>query len=295
VSRGPLPATLAGREAPPARRSVLRWTPVALLGGAAFFLLISVVGSAVPGLTTDGAAAPATTTAAAPPAATSRSRAPATTTPTQSATATATATATPAATTPANPLVMTDAQRTKTTQELTDLAGRLPAGVSLTAPAAWARWAGATPSWARDVDGCPHIAARMAASLGAGRWTYVYGTMPQGGCTWVPVPWIPNQPAAERFVVTVEFEQGAVPALLQRLTSCAGGDAAPTVDVPAVASGAVLSGCDDADGPNMQLALPDAGGTGAWFLGATSGQAQTTYAPEQALLALVDATRAVYR
>lgn len=288
MSRGPLPATLAGREAPPARRSVLRWTPVALLGGAAFFLLISVVGSAVPGLTTDGAAAPATSTSAAPWAAATPSRARATTSPS------ATTTSAPATTTPANPLVMTDAQRAQTEQEMQALADRLPAGVAMTAPAGWARWAGATPSWARDVDGCPHIAARMAASLGMGRWTYVYGTMPQGGCTWVPVPWIPNQPAAERFVVTVEFEQGAVPALLQRPTNCAGGETSPTVDVPAVASGAVLSGCDDADGPNLQLALPDAGGTGVWFLGATSGATQTKYTPADALLALVHATEAVY-
>jgi hypothetical protein len=291
VSRGPLPATLAGREAPPARRSVLRWTPVALLGGAAFFLLISVVGSAVPGLTTDGAAAPATSTAA-PWAVATPSRS-ATPTPSARTTTAPTTTATTSST-PANPLVMSDAQRAATEQEMQALADRLPAGVAMTAPAAWKRWAGATPSWARDVDGCPHIAARMAASLGAGRWTYVYGTMPQGGCTWVPVPWIPNQPAAERFVVTVEFEQGAVPALLQRRTTCAGGEASPTVDVPAVASGAVLSGCDDADGPNLQLALPDAGGTGVWFLGATSGQTQTKYVPADALLALVNATQAVY-
>jgi hypothetical protein len=265
---------------------VLRWTPVALLGGAAFFLLISVVGSAVPGLTTDGASASA--------AAASRTTATATRSATPTSTPSATTTSAATTTTPANPLAMTDAQRTTTSQELNDLASRLPAGVSLTAPAGWARWAGATPSWARDVDGCPHIAARMAASLGAGRWTYVYGTMPQGGCTWVPVPWIPNQPTAERFFVTVEFEQGAVPALLQRPTYCAGGDVSPTLDVTAVASGAVLSACDDANGPNIQLALPDAGGTGVWFLGASSGEAQTKYAPEDALLALVDAAKAVY-
>jgi hypothetical protein len=174
------------------------------------------------------------------------------------------------------------------------VADRLPSGLALTAPAGWKRWAGATPSWPRDVDGCPHIAARMAASLGAGRWTYVYGTMPQGGCTWVPVPWIPNQPPAERFFVTVEFEQGDVPTLLQRPLTCAGGDVAPTLDVPAVASGSVLSGCDDADGPNLQLALPDAGGTGVWFLGSSSGEAQTRYAPEDALVSLVGALQAVY-
>jgi hypothetical protein len=189
---------------------------------------------------------------------------------------------------------MTADQQQKTRGELVDLGGRLPAGIALTAPAAWARWAGATPSYARDIDGCPHIAARLAQTLGGGRWTYVFGTLPQGGCTWVPVPWIPKQPTEQRFFLTVEFEQGPVDTLLQRPTYCAGGDVSPTLGVPDVARGAVLSGCDDANGPDVQLALPDSGGTGVWFLGSTSGVAQTRFSPEEGLVALVDAARAVF-
>jgi len=287
VSREQLPATLAGLEAPPARRSRLRWTPVALLAGAALLLLVQVVYSALP-------AQPPAILAAAPVVATSSASSTAahrTPAPTPTPTPTATPTPTP---TDTNPLAMTPEQRDRTRAELEDLGAHLPTGVSLRAPAAWARWAGATPSYARDIDGCPHIAARMAKSLGGGRWTYVFGTMPQSGCTWVPVPWIPNQPTAQRFFVTVEFEQGPVQSLLTRPTYCAGGDISPALDVPDVAPGAVLSGCDDANGPNFQLSLPDAGGTGVWFLGASSGIDQTRYAPEDALLAVVDAARAVY-
>jgi hypothetical protein len=259
---------------------------VALLAGAALLLLVQVVYSALP-------AQPPAALVAAPVAKTTSARH--TTAPpaaTTTATPTPTATATP---TPVNPLAMTADQREKTSTELATLSSRLPTGVSLTAPAAWAKWAGATPSYARDIDGCPHIAAKMAATLGMGRWTYVFGTLPQSGCTWVPVPWIPNQPTEQRFFVTVEFEQGTVSSLLTRPTYCAGGDVSPVLDVPDIAPGAVLSGCDDANGPNFQLSLPDAGGTGVWYLGATSGIDQTKYAPQDALLALVGATSTVYK
>jgi hypothetical protein len=281
VSRGQLPATLAGLEAPPARRGTLRWTPVALLAGAVLLLLVQVVSSALP-------PRPAAALTAAPVAATTPApRTPISPSPTPAPTSTP---APPSI----NPLAMTEAQREKTRDELANLGGRLPTAVSLTAPATWRRWAGSTPSYARDIDGCPHIAARLARTLGGGRWTYVFGTLPQSGCTWVPVPWIPNQPTAERLFVTVEFEQGPVSSLLTRPTYCVGGDVSPALDVPDVAPGAVLSGCDDANGPNVQLALPDAGGTGVWFLGASSGVAQTRYAPGDALIAVAEATRAVY-
>jgi hypothetical protein len=283
VGQGQLPATLAGLEAPPARRSKLRWTPVALLAGAALLLLVQVVYSALP-------AQPPAALVAAPVA----RMAPATRTaarPSPTATPTPAATPTPTST---NPLAMSEDQREKTRSELANLSTRLPTGVALTAPAAWGKWAGSTPSYARDIDGCPHLAARLAQSLGGGRWTYVFGTLPQSGCTWVPVPWIPNQPTEQRFFVTVEFELGPVQSLLTRPTYCAGGDVSPALDAPDIAPGAVLSGCDDANGPNFQLALPDAGGTGVWFLGSSSGVAQTRFAPEDALIAVVEAARAVY-
>jgi hypothetical protein len=282
VGRELLPATLAGLEAPPARHSVLRWTPVAVLAGAAVVLLVLVVGSAMPSQPVMGPAPGAAATPAALRA-------------TVASTASPTPAPTPAGTAaPANPLAMTAAQRDATRRKLADLGARLPTGVSLTAPTAWKKWAGGTPSYAREIDGCPHLAARLAQILGGGRWTYVFGTLPQGGCTWVPVPWIPNQPTAQRFFLTVEFEQGTVSTLLQRATYCAGGDVAPALDVPDAAPGAVLSGCDGANGSSLQLALPDVTGTGVWFLGSTSGVEQTRYAPEDGLLALIEASRAAY-
>jgi hypothetical protein len=174
--------------------------------------------------------------------------------------------------------------------ELIDLAGRLPTGVRITAPAAWARWAGARPTYARDVDGCPHVSRRLGAALG-GRWTYVYGTMPQDSCIWMPVPWNPKQPAAERFTFAIGFRQGDVARLLPAAIRCAAGPPA-TLAVPDVAAGARLSGCTDAAGSRVRLALPDARGTGVWFLEATSGPDQHVYAPGATLPALVEATGA---
>jgi hypothetical protein len=269
VGRDELPATLAGREAPPARRSALRWAPVALLAAAAAYLLVLVVGTAVPdgpaSMDTALVATAAPTTAAPGPAA------PSTTAPD------------PTTVDPASPLE----------NSLAALHGRLPTGIALRAPTAWARWAGRTPSYARDIDGCPHIATKLAAALG-GRWTYVYGTLPQSACNWFPVPWNPNRPVTQRFYVTIEFQQGVVADLLRRTNYCAGGAPAPTVDASDAAAGAVLSGCDDAESASVQLALPDVGGTGVWFLGATSGVEQTALAPPEGLLALIGAAGAVY-
>lgn len=260
-----LPDTLAGREAPPARRSWVRWVPVAVLASAAVVLSALVVASAVPHRPAlRGFAAPV----AAAPASTARA-----------------VTATPGAT-------MLPAQAEPLREELTALADRLPSGVALHAPSSWAHWAGAPPSYARDVDGCPHLARRLGALLG-GRWTYVYGTLPQGGCTWVPVPWIPDQPVAQRFFLTVEFEQGPVAGLLQRTEYCAGGRVAPRVAAPQV-PGAVLSGCDDAAGPGYRLALPDTGGSGVWFLSGTAGVDEHAHAPGDGLLALLTAATAVF-
>jgi hypothetical protein len=173
---------------------------------------------------------------------------------------------------------------------LIDLADRLPTGVKLTAPAGWARWAGAHPTYARDVDGCPHVSRRLGAALG-GRWTYVYGTMPQDSCVWMPVPWNPKQPADERFVFAIGFRQGAVHQLLADTTACTAG-APATLAVPDVGDGALLSGCTDPAGTRVRLALGDAGGTGVWFLDAASGPDQHVYTPATALPALVQATSA---
>jgi hypothetical protein len=258
-----LPATLAGREAPPARHSWVRWVPVVALAAAALTLVVLVIGAAM-------ATAPATAGLDA-----ALIRSPARTT--SSAPAPVAAATTTPAPAPSAP------QR-----ELIDLAGRLPTGLSLTPPARWARWAGAPPRWARDVDGCPHISRRLGAELG-GRWTYVHGTMPQGSCTWVPVPWNPRQPQDQRFTFAVGFRQGDVGHLLGGTVACAVPVA--TLRVPDVAPGAVLSGCDDAAGTRVRLALTDPRRTGVWYLDAASGADQHHLAPATVLPALVTAAR----
>ena len=255
-----LPATLAGREAPPRRTSWVRWVPVMALAATAFVFSWLVIGAALPSTPVPtGLAAPLVQHPAATPP------------------------PTPAPTTPA-PTGMQAA--------LIDLAGRLPTGIRLPAPAGWARWAGGHPAWAREVDGCPHVSRRLGAALG-GRWTYVYGTMPQDSCVWMPVPWNPKQPADERFTFAIGFRQGDPRPLLAATAGCGTGTPA-TLAVPDVGPGATLSGCADAAGTRVRLALADPGGTGVWYLDAASGPDQHAYTPAAALPALVEATGAWY-
>jgi hypothetical protein len=64
--------------------------------------------------------------------------------------------------------------------------------------------------------------------------------------------------------------------------------------VPTVAEGAVLTGCDDGVWPSFELRIPDAGGTGVWFLSSVSGANQHTYAPSQGVLAALDGATHAY-
>lgn len=217
-----------------------------------------------------------------------------------SASVSATATATvagPAVTTDQNtgkviPPPMSTEQAAKTRAELTALAARLPGHLSLTAPATWAQYAGQTPSYADDIVSCPHIADRLAADLGA-RWTYTFGKLPTGpfGCYWTPVPWVPD---VSRFFVSVGYQTGDVPGLMRGVDYCAGGVEAPRLDVPAVGAGAVLYGCDDDNGPGYDLAVPDTGGTGVFFLHAVGGAQQSPAQVEDAMLAVIDGATRVY-
>jgi hypothetical protein len=188
---------------------------------------------------------------------------------------------------------MSTEQYDKTRTELTALAARLPAHLTLTAPATRAQYAGQTPYYDEDIVSCPHIADRLAADLGA-RWTYSYGKLPAGpfGCYWTPVPWVPD---VSRFFVSIGYETGTVPGLLKGMDYCAGGVEAPRVDVPAVGQGAVLYGCDDAGGPGYDLAVPDAGGGGVFFLHATGGAQQSPSQVAEAMLAVIDGAIRSYR
>ena len=190
---------------------------------------------------------------------------------------------------------MTAAQNANTRVELTALAARLPAHLSLTAPATWAQWARATPTYADDIVSCPHIADRLAADLG-GRWTYTYGKLPTGpdGCTWTPVPWIPDRPPAERFFVAIGYLSGPADSLLNGPDYCAGGVSAPRTAVAAVRPAATLDGCDDGYQHTFTLSFPDTAGTGVWFLSSWGGVDQPKARPAAALLALIDAATRVY-
>ena len=190
------------------------------------------------------------------------------------------------------PPAMSSEQAEKTRTELAALATRLPAHLALTAPATWAQYAGETPTYDQDIVSCPHIADRLAADLGA-RWTYTYGKLPTGpgGCYWTPVPWVPD---VSRFFVSIGYETGDVPELMQGMDYCAGGVESPRVDVPAVGQEAVLYGCDDANGPGYDLAVPDAGGTGAFFLNATGGVQQSPSQVADAMLAVIDGAARAY-
>jgi hypothetical protein len=189
------------------------------------------------------------------------------------------------------PPAMSAEQLETTRAELTALAARLPADLLLTAPATWAQWAGQTPSYTDDVVSCPHIADGLAADLGE-RWTYSYGKLPVGpfGCYWTPVPWVPD---VSRFFVSIGYQTGNVPDLLTGMDFCAGGVEAPRVEVPAVGSGAQLYGCDDANGRGYDLAVPDTGGDGVFFLHATGGVSDPPSEVADAMLAIIaGATRA---
>lgn len=204
---------------------------------------------------------------------------------------------TPATTTDQNtgkvvPPAMSSAQQDTTRTELTALAARLPAHLALTAPATWAQYAGQTPTYDQDVVSCPHIADRLAADLGA-RWTYSYGKLPTGpfGCYWTPVPWVPD---VSRFFVSIGYQAGSVPDLLNLMDYCAGGVQAPRIEVPAVGRGAVLYGCDDANGPDYDLAVPDSGGTGVFFLHAMAGPQQSPPQVADAMVAVIDGAVRAY-
>jgi len=174
--------------------------------------------------------------------------------------------------------------------EIAALAARLPANVTLTAPAAWTR---RTPADAAPAGSCPQIFGWLANRLG-GSWTYVAGALPEGSCAWAPRPDALRQPTPDRFVVEIGFQRGDPASLLHRPPLCVSGAAAPRLAVPGVTRGAVLVGCDDGVLPSVELRVPDAGGSGVWFLRSASGANQHTYTPSDGVLAALDGASHAY-
>jgi hypothetical protein len=145
------------------------------------------------------------------------------------------------------------------------------------------------------VASCPHLADRLGAALG-GRWSYWQGKLPAGpyGCSWTTVPLTPSPLPQDKVLVSIGYQHGSLPGLLTGNDFCAGGVQAARSAVPAVRSGALLMGCDDPSGRGFDLAVPDTGGTGVFFLHGSGGTAVTSAQASAALLAVLSAARHVY-
>jgi len=295
---------------PPARRSG-RWV-LAGLGAVLVAVVVGLASSLAGGTagTPAAAAAPATTAgadrAAAGTTAAAAAPAPVPTTgpvaaPSSAAAAPSTGALGTLVPTPApdgvkeTGVAMTAPERVAAEAELRAFAAaHLQSPVALTGPAGWA---GQDPGQAQP-DGiatCPHLADRLEAELG-GRWTYTWGGLPgQGGCTWTPVPWVPEADPTLRFFETVAFLPGAdVRSANVHTMYQAAGTQCPQVDTPAVGDGAFAARCQDPDDLTYVLVVPDAGGRGVWELSTYAGHAQRGHTAPDGLLALVRAVQAVY-
>lgn len=200
----------------------------------------------------------------------------------------------PATATTSAPPPMPAAQASAIRAQLAALAKRLP-HLALTAPATWAQYAGTTPDYVEDITSCPHVAATLGTELGQ-KWTYAYGKLPTGpaGCTWTPVPWVPDRPPADRLFVTIGYQSGPVADLLHQPGYCDGGHAAPTLAVPTVGSDAVLDGCEDSNGTVLGVSVADPPRTGVWTLGVYAGSHVPASRAVDALVAVVRAARQAY-
>jgi hypothetical protein len=272
---------------------------VVLVVGLAFTLMGSSgpAGAAPHTLSEAGAGAPVTGSAA--PASTGGSSATASTTTAAARSTGAMGTVIP---TPAAPDAAKDtstpmpaAERAAAEAELRAfVAAHLQSALSLTSPVDWVGKDPDQPA-ADGIATCPHLADRLAAELG-GRWTYTQGSLPTfGGCTWTPVPWVPEADPTLRYFEMVGFVPGAdIRSSDSHVLYQAAGTQCPEIDAPAVAPGAFAARCQDPDDLEYDLVLPDAGGRGVWYLRTYAGHAQQGATAQEGLLGLIAAVRAVY-
>lgn len=302
---GPLDDDLFHLEEAPPTGAAARWGRTVVVG-----LVVALVVAVIAVTATLRREGPAAATAAAPDTAGSpgRSAVPAAATPpagdvtgTPSAppvSAAPTLVPTPA---PPNPVKdtstpMPPAERAAAEAELQAFVdAHLQSPVRLESPAEWARWGTDAPVYADDVDGCPTIAGRLGQLLG-GRWTYTYGTLPgPGGCTWTPVPWVPEADPTLRYFEGIAFTPGADVHSTETHTNYqAAGTACPEVAAPAVGEGAFVVRCQDPSDLTYELVLPDAAGRGVWSLSTYAGHAQTAHDAPGGLLALLTVAQAAY-
>ena len=132
--------------------------------------------------------------------------------------------------------------------------------LALTSPASWDRWLPAGkpfpgPSLEEEISTCPRLADRLSAALGQ-KMSYWTGTLPGGGCTWVPVPLEYDSPDYD-YVIGVGFvADGTTAESLARSFATAKGRC-PWTEVPTAARGAVLIRCATATSTHYTLALTD--------------------------------------
>jgi hypothetical protein len=134
--------------------------------------------------------------------------------------------------------------------EMHEVTSRLTTPLSLTAPA--------------DLSGCPD-GAGLGRVAGV-HFAYREGSLPGGrqGCRWATDGGA-GSPAEDRYAVGIGFLRGTTPAQMRAATTKSD-SGCRTVDVPSVATGAVLQRCDTGSGTDWWLDVPDTEGAGVWVL-----------------------------
>ncbi|TFV64854.1 UNVERIFIED_ORG: hypothetical protein E4P37_12375 [Bacillus sp. AZ43] len=185
--------------------------------------------------------------------------------------------------------------------ELRRVAAGLPA-LSLSSPASWDQWLPEGKPYpgadlADDLSTCPVLSARLETVVGQDM-SYWTGTLPGGpyGCTWVETP-LSGQDNDYDYVVSVGFlADGTSVEDVRRYREGPGQGThpCPSVDLPAVAPGALLARCTGPGTTAYTLAVPDTRlDGGLWFLIASSKDA-TAVRPADVLPVLVDGVSAAF-
>jgi hypothetical protein len=156
-------------------------------------------------------------------------------------------------------------------RELAALAAPLAIPGGLRSPVEWDQWLPEGkpfpgPSLEEEIATCPRLASRLTEALGQ-EMSYWTGTLPGGGCTWVPVPLEYDTPDYD-YVISVGFlADGTTPESLVRGFATAGGPC-PWIEAPTTAPGAVLVRCSTGTSGEHFLAVPDTRLPGGlWTLG----------------------------
>jgi hypothetical protein len=134
--------------------------------------------------------------------------------------------------------------------EMHEVTSRLTTPLSLTAPG--------------DLSGCPD-GAGLGRVAGV-QFAYWKGSLPGGpqGCLWATDGGAGSL-AEDRYAVGIGFLRGTTPAQMRAATAKSD-SGCRTVEVPPVATGAVLQRCDTGSGTDWWLDVPDTDGAGIWVL-----------------------------